>query len=203
MKSIAERFHARVQPGAPDECWVWAGYKAPRGYGKLYIGTGKPLGLAHRISWQLANGRPVPEGMYVCHKCDNPPCVNPAHLFIGTAADNNRDMCAKGRGVMQKKTHCPRGHEYTPENTYVHRGRNRHCRICAAEGKKRFRSHLRQRIGTEPTDRITAYQAAYRAANGREIYVTHVNGWFQIAGRRGRVRGRELDQYTANLRGGQ
>lgn len=64
-------------------------------YGRIWV-TGAGLMLAHRVSWILANG-PIPDGQFVCHSCDNPPCVNPEHLFIGSPGDNMRDMHAKGR----------------------------------------------------------------------------------------------------------
>lgn len=101
-------FWAKVQKS--DDCWLWHGERLgqigrdsdhPRGnYGRFYAGN-RPDGrrvqlLAHRVSFELANGR-IPPRMDVCHRCDNPPCVRPEHLFLGTAADNARDMVAKGR----------------------------------------------------------------------------------------------------------
>jgi excisionase family DNA binding protein len=79
-----------------DGCWQWTGAANPKGYGN--IGRGKGLGTAkaHRVSWELHFG-PIPPGLYVCHACDNPPCVRPDHLFLGTAQDNNNDKIAKGR----------------------------------------------------------------------------------------------------------
>lgn len=90
--SAAARLHARTRRG-PD-CWEWTGGRDSRGYGSIRVArTG--IG-AHRLAWQVAYG-PIPPGMAVLHRCDNPPCVRPAHLFLGSQADNNRDMRDKGR----------------------------------------------------------------------------------------------------------
>lgn len=94
-----ERFWKHVTPGDPDECWTWQGTCA-NGYGHLWGGEDYPTqwALAHRISWELRHGVPVPEGLKILHHCDNPTCVNPAHLYAGTQADNARDRAARGRG---------------------------------------------------------------------------------------------------------
>lgn len=85
-----------MKKGRPDECWIWTAGLQGKGYGQFYESKRKPIG-AHRYSWKLANGKDIPPGMQVMHSCDNPPCVNPAHLSVGTCADNQRDCAAKGR----------------------------------------------------------------------------------------------------------
>jgi hypothetical protein len=77
-----------------DGCWRWTSYTDPNGYGRLNV-NGKPI-LASRMSYLVHFGS-IPDGMYVCHKCDNPVCSNPDHLFLGSQADNVRDMHSKGR----------------------------------------------------------------------------------------------------------
>ena len=92
--SIEERFWKYVTPGPFNECWVWQGPTHDNGYGRLNAENRRTL--AHRYSYEIHNG-PIPEGMLVCHHCDNPACCNPYHFFLGTINDNNQDMIAKGR----------------------------------------------------------------------------------------------------------
>lgn len=102
--SEVDRFWSKVQVGEPDACWEWKTGRQKAGYGQFAREfTGVPMG-AHRYSWQIHHGE-IPEGMFVCHRCDNPPCCNPAHLFLGTAADNMADMALKGR--QAKGCHVP------------------------------------------------------------------------------------------------
>lgn len=87
------RFWRQVERKGPEDCWEWQGYVNRDGYGEC------SLGLSHKVSWEWANGSS--DALCVLHKCDNPPCVNPAHLFLGSAAQNTADMIAKGRGWWQ------------------------------------------------------------------------------------------------------
>lgn len=92
-RHIAERFWEKVEKS--DGCWTWVGSRNDAGYGTFNV-KGRPM-LAHRVSWAMANGEPG--AMFVCHHCDNPPCVRPDHLFLGTNADNVADMDRKGRRI--------------------------------------------------------------------------------------------------------
>lgn len=90
-------FWKKVDKRGPDDCWLWTASKSSTGYGQLMAG-GRIL-KSHRIAWTLTGGA-IPNGFCVCHKCDTPACVNPAHLFIGSHTDNMRDMINKGRGAV-------------------------------------------------------------------------------------------------------
>lgn len=98
VDAIPHRFWSQVdKSGGPNACWEWTG-SLRNGYGQMsYLDGGKTRNEGtHRVAWRLTNG-PIPDGMFVCHACDNPPCCNPSHLFLGTALDNNRDANRKGR----------------------------------------------------------------------------------------------------------
>jgi len=99
---LEERFKSKLGPKDPvTGCIEWTGYRLPKGYGQISVGgrSGK-MTLAHRLAWTLKHG-PIPEGMKVLHSCDNPPCCNEDHLFLGSTTDNISDKVEKGR--------CPNG----------------------------------------------------------------------------------------------
>lgn len=110
-------------------CWIWQGFRhpAPRTYGEMsYRGNGW---RTHRLAWTLAKGK-IPPGMAVCHKCDDPGCCNPDHLWLGTHTDNMKDCKAKKRNRTTTQTHCKNGHEFTAENTWRCKDGFRHCLAC-------------------------------------------------------------------------
>lgn len=98
---MEDRFWAKVDRRAPDECWPWTGVVTGFGYGfMLRDDEGGKWYLAHRLSYELHVG-PITDDLCILHHCDNPPCVNPAHLYAGTRADNARDRARRHRGAPQ------------------------------------------------------------------------------------------------------
>lgn len=134
-------------------CWEWQGTRNEHGYGGVSV-NGR-WRKAHQVSWELTHG-PIPHGMELLHSCDNPPCVNPDHLSLGTHRDNMHDMSVKGRAhgslpgrPRNERTHCPHGHEYTEENSYYETGTGyRRCRKCSREyaSSHREQSNARNRV---------------------------------------------------------
>lgn len=131
-ESAMLRFTAKLQ--REGECLVFTGSCNEHGYGRIYFAGG--LMKAHRFAWITAFG-PIPAGLHVLHHCDNPPCCNPEHLFLGTHQDNMADMDSKDRGggaAERRRTHCPSGHPYDEANTVriPSRPNARYCRECRA-----------------------------------------------------------------------
>lgn len=119
-------------------CVEWDGARDDDGYGKVRV-EGK-VERVHRAVYAADQG-PIPEGMVVLHRCDNPPCYRLDHLRLGTHADNVRDKVSKGRqaGPAPKAT-CPRDHPYDAENTYVDPAGKRHCRACHRQRAREARA---------------------------------------------------------------
>jgi hypothetical protein len=123
--SNMERIQFYARPDASG-CWLWAGYVSRDGYGT--VSAGKRMHKAHRMSYEAFVG-PIPEGLDIDHLCRVRNCVNPEHLEPVTRQVN----CLRGDTVAAKHaatTHCPQGHEYTPENTYSSKRGERDCRAC-------------------------------------------------------------------------
>lgn len=157
--SVIARFWRKVdRSGGPNACWPWKAGTHHFGHGAFRIH--KTQVQAHRVAYALIEG-PVRDDIDVLHTCDNPPCCNPAHLYLGTQADNNRDRTVRGRAVNilaarnKAKRRCANGHPFTRDNTLAARNANgrlrRACRECqriahrAWARSERGREYIRQK----------------------------------------------------------
>ena len=167
-----QRFWQYVDKSAgPDACWPWTASRNRKGYGQLWTPDAGMV-PAHRFSLQLKLSRPVGAEMFACHMCDNPPCVNPAHLYEGTCLDNARDMVDRGRHARAGADACMAGHPWTEESTRWREkdGRTyRSCRICAVlqpnrqptERKPLSATCRRGHLRTEENTRIRVDKRGY------------------------------------------
>lgn len=134
---LAQRFWEKVRV-IPDCCWEWTGAGADDRYGRVQADApSRELLLAHRVAYEIAHG-PIPPGLTVDHLCRNGACVNPEHLEAVPLAVNLRRAPRWGGN----RTHCPHGHEYTPENTRINEKGRRCCRTCLRERDRERRGRL-------------------------------------------------------------
>lgn len=138
-----ERFNLKWMPEPNTGCWLWIGAIKNHNYGYVQY-QNKPY-LAHRFSWLLFKGK-IPDHMKICHTCDTTLCVNPSHLFIGTQADNVRDMIKKKRHHASLKEKCKRGYSFLPENLIFHKNGSKMRRLCKTCYNQRKKPHLQMDI---------------------------------------------------------
>ena len=140
-KLIAARWWPKVRV-VHGKCWGWLGTTVTGGYGSLSIGRNKSPARAHRVAYELLRG-PIPAGLNVLHSCDNPPCVNPSHLWLGTQSENIKDSVLKGR-YTRTREFCRKGHALIPDNV-LHRRDYRLCKTCRRSTEKRHNQKIRAR----------------------------------------------------------
>jgi hypothetical protein len=146
MRSLRDRFDEKWCPEPNTGCWLWTAATNEKGYGLIGLGSrAEGIDKAHRVAFRLYRG-PIPGDLDLLHSCDTPACVNPWHTRPGTNLENILDRCERGRTVTKQiaATHCVRGHEFTPDNTYRHRSGDgqtvrRVCRTCAIAKSRRRR----------------------------------------------------------------
>lgn len=141
-----EDFWKRKRVIASSGCWEYTGHIMASGYGRLSFG-GNHNYLAHRLAYKLTFGS-IPDGMLVCHKCDNRKCINPDHLFLGTHLDNTFDMLLKNRHpTMGNWVTCKNGHD-RDQHSYLYFDKSgtlfRICRVCKYEYNKEYKQRLRK-----------------------------------------------------------
>lgn len=149
-RPVEVRFWEKVQK--TDCCWIWLGNRGGgdggREYGRFHKdGKNRP---AHRVAWELMNG-PMPDGLFACHRCDNPLCVRPDHVFAATQQENMHDASIKGRTVncgKTKRAFCKRGHVLDEDNSCRSPNGSRRCRACVTQRNERLKESRRLTISS-------------------------------------------------------
>lgn len=136
----------------PPDCIEWPGSRGTHGYGQVRIDG--QMRLAHRVAWEREHGEPVPSGHMVCHSCDNPPCVNPAHLFIRLPRDNSADMAAKDRSTFGERNNT----------TWLTEDQVRQIRQLMASGTKQRDIAAKYGIGQQTVSAIATGRTWRRVA---------------------------------------
>ena len=133
---VLERFWDKVKVDETTGCWNWTAYKDHSGYGIFRIDS-KNTSSSHRFAYQVNKGK-IPEGLQLDHLCKNRKCCNPEHLEVVTLQENTNRSEITIAVKNRNKTHCSKGHEYTPENTYVRKHGHRACRTCSKEWHSQY-----------------------------------------------------------------
>lgn len=171
-EDVKARFWAKVDKRGPDDCWHWLGSN-DGSYGQFWL-FGKRV-RATRLSLAMATGEPIDNPKLACHTCDNPPCVNPAHLWWGTMSDNIKDAIAKGRCGISKmqarqhnriRTECRRGHPLAGDNLTIRKNGKRLCRTCHLGNQRKYDE--RPDIKAKRADQQRARAAARAAFTERQ-----------------------------------
>lgn len=161
-RDLRERLMEKVVV-SDDGCWEWTGQTNGRGYGVIWTMRHQNKEYVHRLSYEFVHG-PIPAGLEIDHLCRNRGCVNPAHLEAVTRRVNQlRGYSVSGRNA--RKTHCPKGHEFTPENTYFPPTGGRQCVQCRREYREEHRARLREeqrRRYAENPEKYQNYKRAWR-----------------------------------------
>ncbi|MES2367111.1 MAG: HNH endonuclease [Pseudomonadota bacterium] len=186
FKTLEQRFFEKVNKDGPipphrpelGKCWVWMAGRLQE-YG-CFKGNGK-MQKAHRVSWELHNGK-IPDGLFACHKCDYPPCVNPHHLFLGTTQDNTSDRTKKGRsargdisGLRQHPERAARGDNHgskTRPETTLKGEKNPNAKITEADVIE-----IRRLAGSAPKKEIAK---RYGISAGMAGYIINRKSWRHI-----------------------
>lgn len=172
-RSTEQDFWKHVNKRNADECWIWTGRLTDCGYGR--VGYHRKQWKAHRLAWALTYGS-IENGMGVLHKCDNPPCCNPNHLFIGTQIDNMADSARKGRHPRNATHYLPSGdrHHSRLHPEVMARGEHNGSAVLTEEKVRQIRQRR------ERGETMSSLARAFGVAKGNIIFIVHRQTWKHV-----------------------